>query len=744
MDLDFSTPLPEKVYAEVVVRSATGKSVLNTNTPVTSRNITDFYADAETLQRAAQRLMNSGFEVLDIGNLSISIAAAPEVYQQTFNSLLEAVERPVIKELGLQTTAAFLNAIDPAPFGQISPNRSDFRDILAGVVLNEPLYYLQSKPPSATPPITAERYLSVPDDLAQSLNATAVHQRGITGKGVHVVMVDSGWYCHPFFEAHRYNVQVRLAPGSADVTCDESGHGTGESANLLAIAPGVSLTIVKADIAITSKMRNINSIAALRTAAALKPDIISCSWGSDQRSPILSPYNRLLAATVADLTRQNIIVVFAAGNGQWGFPAQHPEAIAAGGSYLHLAGSLQGTLEASTYASSFHSPVYEGRKIPDVCGLVGQLPHGKYILLPVPPGCAIDRTLAIVQDGTQPIDGWAAFSGTSAAAPQVAGVCALMKQVNPQLSPAEAKRILQQTARDVVNGFSNPASSGALARDGPDLATGYGLVDAHAAIRAIEPAVPPQQGDRPPSLGSSMFLSGPISLPSPPTPQKTSPGEKPMSVLYPKLHKNFEKILNVLEDALATEIEKGTIEDLELAISESNFVPRTISNKATLALVKCLKELAIVHEELADASSSKDSNDKPPSKKAIEQIQKKHILVAKSLLKIRKHRELALLVLTAALNYADGAVSESAAEALGEAGLETTSSKLIEIAADGSQSSNLLATPIEIPGNQTVIATEIPGLGPRGGQLFQYGGNRYECTEKSGQIYTNCKCISST
>jgi subtilisin family serine protease len=146
-----------------------------------------------------------------------------------------------------------------------------------------------------------------------------------------------------------------------------------------------------------------------------------------------------------------------------------------------------GMLEASNYASGFRSPLFPGRLVPDVCGLVGQRPRAQYIMLPVQPGDELDRAEATVDphggssvDGTTQTDGWARFSGTSAAAPQLAGICALIKQVNPRLTPQQVRAVLQQTARDVtqgVNAFNFPAGPGR------DLATGYGLADAERAVQ---------------------------------------------------------------------------------------------------------------------------------------------------------------------------------------------------------------------------------------------------------------------
>ncbi|WP_300366968.1 S8 family serine peptidase, partial [Hydrogenimonas sp.] len=61
------------------------------------------------------------------------------------------------------------------------------------------------------------------------------------------------------------------------------------------------------------------------------------------------------------------------------------------------------------------------------------------------------------------------FNGTSSAAPHVAGVAALLLSINPDLTPEEVRTILHRTARD-------------LNVSGRDDETGYGLVDAFAAV----------------------------------------------------------------------------------------------------------------------------------------------------------------------------------------------------------------------------------------------------------------------
>ena len=52
----------------------------------------------------------------------------------------------------------------------------------------------------------------------------------------------------------------------------------------------------------------------------------------------MTPPTRALAAASRARSQQGIIVIFAAGNGHWGFPGQHPDVISAGGVYLDADG----------------------------------------------------------------------------------------------------------------------------------------------------------------------------------------------------------------------------------------------------------------------------------------------------------------------------------------------------------------------------------------------------------------------
>ncbi|MBD2178425.1 S8 family serine peptidase [Pseudanabaena sp. FACHB-1998] len=654
----------QTIYAQAVVRPENGDSLLSHSVFINSKNVSDFHVVEGGIKLVAQKLLEAGFEIVDFGKMAITISGNTETFEREFQTKLEAVERSVIKGDGKNSTATFINAVDSKPFGEIDVSKTSWHQFLVGVAINEPVYYFQSNQPTSAPPLTIydSEYLSVPDGVAQGVNAHLAHQQGIRGKGIHVVMVDSGWYPHPYFAKHKYNVQVRLASGSSDREVDLSGHGTGESANLLAIAPEIKLTMVKADVALGGKGKNVNSIGALREAIALQPDIISCSWGSDERKGEISPYNRVLAATVSEAIRRGIIVIFSAGNGQWGFPGQHPEVTAAGGAFIHLNGSLKGKIEASSYASSFVSRIYPNRQVPDVCGLVGQLPHGSYIMLPVPPGCEADRGMALARDGTEERDGWAAFSGTSAAAPQLAGICALMKQVNPKLTPAQAKKILEDTARDAVDGSSNPSSSGASATKGFDLATGFGLADANLAVNAAKALTSDACCDDCASPSSQNFsTTSPSSLP-----KKVS---KPMASEFPKLKKKLDLVLWEIEKTLQNKLKDLGIEDeIDLVVTEDDFVERSVVAKVSYSYRQLL-----YGDKTADGGEIVgcfDDNGKVDSSK----INETHIAAAQTLFNLGRDQEAAIQVFTSALMLT--AVSKKDIRKLASDALSACSSKI--------------------------------------------------------------------
>ena len=178
-----------------------------------------------------------------------------------------------------------------------------------------------------------------------------------------------------------------------------------------------------------------------------QPAVINDSWGGSAAN---DPWFRQMVRRWVAL---GIAPVFAAGNagpaaGTVGSPADYPESIAVG------------AMDQSGAVATFSSVGPGVWTDPDHTGP----PAGTVLVKPnlVAPGASI---LSLVGTSYQ------AWSGTSMAAPHVSGVIALMHQANPGLSVAQVASLLQSSARDV------PAP-------GPDPLSGYGMVDAPAAVAA--------------------------------------------------------------------------------------------------------------------------------------------------------------------------------------------------------------------------------------------------------------------
>ena len=475
------------VYAEVSPCSVGGTSLFATlaNDAVTPRTVAAFYSEPHHCRDAVVYLKSLGFTVHhpDVSSVTLAISGPSELYRGVFGVDFRQVSADV--PAGGLLMQEYLEPVGQHPDFYAAPPKA-LAHAIEGVVFPQPHEFHAI---SATPPPVGYYHLAVPDDIARLLHAAEVHQLGLTGRGINVAMVDSGHYRHPFFIERGYAIAPVLLAADAstsDATRDDSGHGTTESANLFAAAPGVTLIPVK------SLLRD--TAAAFNVALARNPHIITCSWGRCMRQNLtlctgaplgtLPMSERPLQAAIAEAIRRGIVVVFSAGNGHLSWPAMHPDVIAVGGVYIDQNGGLQ----ASSYASSFVSPIFPERRVPDVAGLVGQLPRGTYLMLPCQPGCDVDAQAADrgpFPDGdeTAPDDGWAVISGTSAAAPQIAGLVALLLQAAPGLAPATVKALLARAGRDVTTGESNPACEDAppgphLAGPGPDLATGGGLADA--------------------------------------------------------------------------------------------------------------------------------------------------------------------------------------------------------------------------------------------------------------------------
>lgn len=447
--------LPKEVSFEIVVTpEAGGKSVFAEDAFPSISNLDRFRPPMDKNIEVARKLQRQEIHIHNIGEFSISASCAREKFEKVFSTEIGAVKPPV-------------EAKTPEDYLMFAPKKgapwqlpaADSLDTMIdrAYIQHPPIYFSGER---SLPPMWRDKFrLRVPVDVAQLLEAAPVHQRGVTGKGVKVMMPDTGFYRHPFFVEQGYNFLAVTAPDALDHLTDSVGHGTGECANLFATAPGANFVGVKMD----------NPTLGFKTAVELGPDIITNSWGYsvDLPNSMMPNWLKPLYLAVLDAVARGITVVFSAGNGHYGFPGSMPEVLSVGG--VVVDSNLK--YSATGYTSGFMSTWFPGRRVPDVCGLCGEPPEADYIILPVQSGAALEKS-----------KGWGAFSGTSAAAPMVAGVCALLKEVDRKLGPADLKNLLKYTAKDITTGTN---AQGFTAQAGPDTATGFGLVSASRAIEAI-------------------------------------------------------------------------------------------------------------------------------------------------------------------------------------------------------------------------------------------------------------------
>jgi serine protease AprX len=156
-----------------------------------------------------------------------------------------------------------------------------------------------------------------------------------------------------------------------------------------------------------------------------------------------------LSQAVNSAVDSGIVAVVAAGNsgsdaGTVSTPAAAERAISV------CAMRDVGELGWSLAPWSSRGPTVDGRIKPDICA----------------PGYKITAPMA----GTQ--SRYVAYSGTSMASPFVAGLAALLLQVNPYLGVDEVQELLYSTAQD-------------WGPEGKDSDFGYGRVDAYQAIKRV-------------------------------------------------------------------------------------------------------------------------------------------------------------------------------------------------------------------------------------------------------------------
>jgi serine protease AprX len=407
----------------------------------------------------------------------------------TFGSVPTIAQVSGLEELGLtvQPLTRLPLALVAGTPGQLAATVTS--GIGRDVYPDEPLDYLDTASSDA---------VSSSARAARSLRA-----RGLTGKGVTVGIVDSG--CdgtHPdLADRIKHNVTL-LSPEYANAGSDPtlvvpvdqgpydntdlgSGHGThvagiiaadGTSGGeFLGVAPDADLACFAIGAVITTTAVVTAFDYMLAQPDMLGIDVVNNSWGNSFRQ--FDPADPVNVATRAVAAR-GAVVVFAAGNSG----AENAEASVspfnqAPWTISVAAGSVQ--RERGDFSSN-GLQFDNGRAVP-----IGEDGHtvltGDRIGNTQPdlmaPGVDIssscDSTGTVI--GPCPQGGNATASGTSMAAPHIAGAAAVLLQARPSLTVAQVRQALTATATPVLDGT----------RVLPSSQVGYGHVNLDRAVALV-------------------------------------------------------------------------------------------------------------------------------------------------------------------------------------------------------------------------------------------------------------------
>ncbi|MEZ4650786.1 MAG: S8 family serine peptidase [Candidatus Eisenbacteria bacterium] len=168
-------------------------------------------------------------------------------------------------------------------------------------------------------------------------------------------------------------------------------------------------------------------VDAIQYCAARRADVsglvVNCSWGNSS-----GDFTSVRLA-IQDAVAAGCVVVCSAGNSNSSviYPARYPEPIAVGATSPCDERKRPGSCDGESWGSCFGPEL-------DV----------------VAPGVKIWTTDRTGNLGLSSTNYWAFFNGTSASAPFVSALCALVQSVDPSLSPEEIRAIVEGSADDEV------------------------------------------------------------------------------------------------------------------------------------------------------------------------------------------------------------------------------------------------------------------------------------------------------
>lgn len=319
----------------------------------------------------------------------------------------------------------------------------------------------QSPSPTPSPPAAATINYNTAEYQRSSASyhgASAAYQAGASGAGIMVGVVDSG-VSDPNGE-----LGARLSPLSRDFAgnssaSDESGHGTAVAQVIagarngqlsMGMAWGASVLGLRTDTPGSCSTKTTENTSGCTFASSAMASAVDYARQQGARVINMSlgggAAGNTLVQAVNRATAAGIIIVISAGNDKEAAPDALAQSLAAPNvsrGLVVIATSVDNKDAHSSFANGAQG--YEQTTI----SALGE------------------RVLSFDHTGAQFL-----YSGTSFAAPQIAGAVALIAQAFPNLTPAEVVQLILTTARD----------AGA---SGPDAVFGRGILDLARAFQPV-------------------------------------------------------------------------------------------------------------------------------------------------------------------------------------------------------------------------------------------------------------------
>ena len=299
----------------------------------------------------------------------------------------------------------------------------------------------------------------------EQINVPKVHAEGVTGKGVLVGMMDTGFRLTHEALSHINVVDQWDFVDNDPIVDNEPGdpstahwHGTMTLSTIAGFSPGdqmgpaYDIDVILArteDVSQEIPIEEDNWVAGIEWLESLGVDIVSSSLGYyDWYTFEDLDGNTAVCTIAADIAvGRGVVVVNSAGNERNGF--DHIITPADGDSVI-TAGAVTVTDALASFSSP--GPTYDGRIKPDIAAL----------------GAAVKVADPDVDDDYKSV------AGTSFSCPLSAGVAALILSRVPMMTPMQVREALRMTADR---------------SDSPDNDFGWGIIDAYAAIHYFGPMI---------------------------------------------------------------------------------------------------------------------------------------------------------------------------------------------------------------------------------------------------------------